>query len=359
MSILGKNTHNAHIAIIGSGIIGKFNSLKLSELGYKITIIDPFKRRNSSSAALGILMGAIYQKRSGRSWLLREKSMKLWPKWIEILNKYNSQLKIDKPLFQLTTDNNKFEKMKRFIVKHPCENFKILDKKSDLIRNISNVFEETNLQGIISFDDGRINPKELLKTLDIYLKSKKINHINDEIIKIEQNKNLWVARCKNGGQIVANAIVLCNSLESLNLIDADKFGIKLKPILGQAIEISHEDKKINFLSLPKVFSINGRNFIPINERKIIVGSTDEKSTNPNDYKVNELIDFLDKKPSWLNKRNISNKWFGVRSRPEEEASPILKSLNKGLILCSGFYKNGILLAPACAEWISNEIKSHL
>ena len=37
---------------------------------------------------------------------------------------------------------------------------------------------------------------------------------------------------------------------------------------------------------------------------------------------------------------------------------ILKSLEKGLILCTGLYKNGILLAPACANWISNEVEKH-
>ena len=59
------------------------------------------------------------------------------------------------------------------------------------------------------------------------------------------------------------------------------------------------------------------------------------------------------------RNNITSKWFGIRSRPEGEPSPILKSIEKGLILCSGFYKNGILLAPACSNWILKEIEKHL
>ena len=38
-----------------------------------------------------------------------------------------------------------------------------------------------NLKGIISNEDGRIDPITLLKTINIYLKDKKINLIKEEI----------------------------------------------------------------------------------------------------------------------------------------------------------------------------------
>ena len=89
MKSLKENCQNAHVLIIGSGIIGKFNALELSELGFQITIIDPSKHKNSSNAALGLLMGNMYQKRRGRSWDLRKQSVELWPQWITILQKFN------------------------------------------------------------------------------------------------------------------------------------------------------------------------------------------------------------------------------------------------------------------------------
>ena len=118
MKSLKENFQKAHIVIIGSGIIGKFNALELSELGFQITIIDPTQRQNSSNAALGLLMGNMYQKRRGRSWDLRKQSIELWPKWIEFLHKFNYELNIKKPLIQLTTNEEKFKKLEKFI----CEN---------------------------------------------------------------------------------------------------------------------------------------------------------------------------------------------------------------------------------------------
>ena len=91
MKSLKKNFQKANILIIGSGIIGKFNALELSELGFQVTIIDPTQLKNSSNAALGILMGNMYQKRQGRSWDLRKKSIELWPKWLGFLQRFNNE----------------------------------------------------------------------------------------------------------------------------------------------------------------------------------------------------------------------------------------------------------------------------
>ena len=359
MEGLKKNIKKSHILIIGSGIIGKFNALELSEKGFQITIADPKQNKNSSSAALGLLISHMYQKSKGRSWELRKKSNELWPKWIKFLQRYNKNLVIEKPLIQLTTDQTHFEKLSQFVSNHPERDLRVLEKESSIIKNIYKIFNINNLRGIISFQDGRIDPISLLKTINLYLVNKGINFINQEVINIEKLNNQWISKCKNNFEIKSDAIILCNSLDAIKLIDLNRHNIKLKPVLGQAIEISINEKEINLLSLPKHFSINGKNFIPVNKNKLIIGSTDEYDIHPKEDLFEELMDNLESKPKWLNKKNIINRWFGIRSRPGNEASPILRSLEKGLIVCTGFYKNGILLAPACSSWISNEIENHL
>ncbi len=354
-----KNFKNAHILIIGSGVIGKFNALELSKQGFKVTIADPQKKKNSSDAALGLLIGNMYQKSKGRSWELRKKSNELWPKWIKFLKQYNNNLHIEKPLIQLTTEQKKFEKLSQFVSHHPNRGLRVLERDSTIIQNINKIFNMDNLKGIISNEDGRIDPITLLKTLNICIKDEKVNFIKDKIIKIKKLNNQWISTCSNKLEIKSDVIILCNSLYAPKLIDLNIHNIKLKPVLGQAIEISLNEEEINLLSLPMHFSIDGTNFIRTNKNKIIIGSTDEYDIKPKENTFENLTDFLETKPQWLNRNNITDKWFGIRSRPEGEPSPILKSLEKGLILCTGFYKNGILLAPACSLWISNEIDNHL
>ena len=358
MNVLNKNFKNSHILIIGSGIIGKFNALELSKQGFKITIVDSEKSNNCSNAALGLLIGNMYQKSQGRSWELREKSIELWPKWIKFLQQYNKKLNIDKPLIQLTTDQRKFEKLSKFCYSHPSRDLCVLEQNSTIIQNINKVFNINNLKGLISNQDGRIDPISLLKTINIYLKESKINFINEEIVKIKKINNQWISKCSNKYEITSDVIILCNSLDSMKLLDFEDHNIKLKPVLGQAIKVSIKEEEIDLLSLPRHFSIDGKNFLPINKKDLIIGSTDEYNLEPKENTFDELTGFLENKPQWLNKNNITKEWFGIRSRPEGEPSPILKSLERGLILCTGFYKNGILLAPACSNWILKEVKKH-
>jgi len=355
-----KNKFNQiRVLIVGSGVIGKSNAFQLSDSGFDITLVDQNEISNSSYAALGVLMGKIYQKRKGRSWTLREKSLELWPKWIKILQGYNSNLKFEKPLFQLTNDPKNFNKLTSFASNYPNDALEIVENNSSILDPINKIFKGNKLQGIISHKDGRINPKVLLETLDLALKSKNIKTIHNQIIKIKKNNNKWNSELKTGEILISEIVILCNSLDSTKLINPEIYDVKLKPVLGQAVEIYHNEKNADFLSLPKLLNINGKNLITISKEKMIIGSTDEYNFKPDDYYLNELFEFLEHKPNWLDKKNISRKWFGIRSRPEGEPSPLLKSLEKGLILCSGFYKNGILLAPACSNWVSEEIKKHI
>jgi len=359
MKSLKENFQKAHIVIIGSGIIGKFNALELSELGFQVTIIDPAQFQNSSNAALGLLMGNMYQKRRGRSWDLRKQSIELWPKWITFLQKFNCELDIEKPLIQLTTNEEKFKKFEKFINENNDLNLQIIKNDSKIIKNLNTTFQTKNIKGIVSHKDGRIDAKTLLKTLDTYLKNKKVNFLKEEIIEIKKSKSQWISRTRNNEKIKSDMVILCNSLKAVNLIDNLSYNIVLKPVLGQAMEINISDAEVDLLSLPKQFNINGKNIIPKSKNKLIIGSTDEYSTKPEENTFEKLTNFLDKKPNWLTKGKIAKKWFGIRSRPDGEPSPIMKNLENGLIICTGFYKNGILLAPACSKWVANEIKSYL
>jgi len=359
MKSLKENFQKSHILIIGSGVIGKFNALELSELGFKVTIMDPAQHKNSSNAALGILMGNMYQKRKGRSWTLRKQSIQLWPEWIEFLQKFNPELSIENPLIQLTTNEEKFTKIKKFINENNDPNLRILEKDSIFIKNINKAFETNDIKGIISLNDGRINATSLLKTLDACLKTKKVNFLKDKVTKIRKSKNQWISTSENNQEIKSDIIILCNSLNSIDLIDSLSHNIKLKPVLGQAMEISINNERVDLLSLPKQFNINGKNIIPISKNKLVIGSTDEDRTEPDKNIFEKLTNFLDKKPNWLMKGQITNQWFGIRSRPDGEPSPIMKFLDERLIICTGFYKNGILLAPACSRWVANELEKYL
>ena len=84
-------------------------------------------------------MGYIYQKRNGRSWILRKQSLELWPKWIKLLQEFNPELHIEKRLIQLTTNDEKFEKLNKFVNDNTNQGLEILEKDSIIIKNINKI----------------------------------------------------------------------------------------------------------------------------------------------------------------------------------------------------------------------------
>jgi glycine oxidase len=48
-------------------------------------------------------------------------------------------------------------------------------------------------------------------------------------------------------------------------------------------------------------------------------------------------------------------WHGLRARPSGRPAPLLELLEPGLLLASGHYRNGVLLAPASAHWAGEQI----
>ena len=50
-------------------------------------------------------------------------------------------------------------------------------------------------------------------------------------------------------------------------------------------------------------------------------------------------------------------WQGLRPRPRQRPAPLLEPIAPGLLLASGHYRNGVLLAPASAEWVLEQIEA--
>jgi glycine/D-amino acid oxidase-like deaminating enzyme len=54
---------------------------------------------------------------------------------------------------------------------------------------------------------------------------------------------------------------------------------------------------------------------------------------------------------------VVRQWQGLRPRPLGRPAPLLECLAPGLLLAGGHYRNGVLLAPASAEWVVEQIEA--
>jgi len=99
--------------VVGAGVVGAGVAWHLARQGHRITLIDPGledpverpggegNRLTGTSASLGVLMGHVFRRSSGRGWRLRQRSMALWPSWVSELQRQEPHLMLETPLYAM------------------------------------------------------------------------------------------------------------------------------------------------------------------------------------------------------------------------------------------------------------------
>ncbi len=353
------------IAIIGGGVIGKTTAFHLATLGHKIVIIDPeldtpVEQNNpltGSKASLGILMGNTFRRSSGRAWRLRQRSMELWPKLIHKITSKEIHLELETPLIQFANDKHQMEVISKLTKER--ENLGLRSLKNTLNISGGRAWPSNKFGGLISNYDGRIDPKKLLACLSIALERLKVFKISAKALSLYRSSQLtggkWKILLDNNQTLQKDIVILCSSLGSEALLKSIGYTYPINAVLGQAIELVIKKDYKNWEGWPKVLISNGINLIPQKENEILIGATLEPGTKPNMLELKKMQELNGNAPEWLKSASIKNHWYGLRAKPQNNAAPLLENLEPGLILNTGHYRNGILLAPACAEWVSEQI----
>ena len=353
------------IAVIGGGIIGSTTAFNLAKTGHKVTLIDTNLNKSQNSdglrsgsyASLGVLMGNTFSRSSGRSWLLRQKSMEIWPEWIEEISTKNNILQLQKPLIKLAVNDSEKIRYQILCKEKTHLGLKFFERKFKKVNNT--IWPNYKYGGIISLYDGRINPSLLMQSLMLALEKLQVERINKKVLYINRlsklNISKWRVNIEENNSLISDYVIICASLDSQDLIKPLGHDRPMEPILGQAIEINLENDNQSLESWPSVLSSNGVNLIPNGRSKMLVGATLEPGEMACEDQLKKMQNLYGNAPEWLQKAQILHKWHGIRARPTKQAAPLLETLEPGLIINSGHYRNGILLAPACAEWVAKEI----
>ena len=160
---------------------------------------------------------------------------------------------------------------------------------------------------------------------------------------------------ENNQSINQDYIVICSALNTQKLLKPLGHEILLEPILGQVIELELKKETPNWRKWPAILNYQSINFIHHRPNHMLIGATIEKGIQASLIDKQEMLNMKNTAPQWIKNAKINHEWSGIRARPINEPAPLLKQIEAGLLINTGHYRNGILLAPACAEWIGLKI----
>ena len=358
------------VAIVGCGIVGATIAYELSQgSGLTVTVFDqqpaPVESNLSvcptaTGAALGVLMGAISKKEKGNSLRMRLESLHYYEKLIPELEALTG-LKIPFNrqgilMLQFQEDLSAWEKLIE-IRRSQGWTLEILGRdqlKSDY--SFLNLNQVT--AAIYSPDDRQVNPVALTQALIVGAKQRGVTfHFDTQVIRANDRE----VHTPNG-TLAIDWLVISAGLGSTPLTKSLGHPIDIRPVLGQAIHLRLSQPLGISSKLQPVIAGNDVNLVPIGGSDYWVGATVEFPSETGEMPPNagsfqammqQAITFC---PGLADAETIRT-WHGLRPRPQNRPAPIIESLPgyQTILLATGHYRNGVLLAPATAEQVRRAI----
>jgi glycine/D-amino acid oxidase-like deaminating enzyme len=373
-----------HVVIIGCGVIGASIAYELSQFSQlKVTVLDRQPpAQEATGAALGVLMGIISQKTKGRAWSLRQASMQRYETLIPELESitghsiaWNRQ-GILKLLFE-AGDRAKWERLAA--LRHTQGWQLELWDVEQLRSHCPQIQNERVIGAVYSPDDRQVNPIELTLALVAAAQSQGVSFRFDaEVLPFSSFTDSTCSTALThiplkAETLSADWVVVTAGLGSMDLMQHLQQPIALQPVLGQAIRAKLPQIMGNPNFQP-VITGEDIHLVPLGAGECWVGATVEFSSEV--PQVGHLsspkssnLDSPDLKPPlptdrletvWeaavhlcpeLAHAKILSRWSGVRPRPINRSAPIIEPMTgyTNVLLATGHYRNGVLLAPATAQ----------
>ena len=296
-------------------------------------------------------MGHVFRRSSGRGWRLRRRSMELWPQWIESLQAHQPDLKLHPGLLQIAEDEQAAERMESLAAQR-------IHLGLQMVTNVdlAAVWPTASHGGLHSRHDGRIDPLLLQQALRKALTKQSVELNATAVVHLERNDNHWRVHHTDGDSSVHDCVVLSTALNSDVLLEPLGQARPMTPVLGQALLLELITGPTTWSNWPSVLVNQGFNLIPTAPGRFLLGATVEPGDRASKDPLTLMRNLNDRAPEWLRSATVVGHWSGLRARPVDRPAPLLEELEPGLILASGHYRNGVLLAPGTAEWVTAAVE---
>jgi glycine/D-amino acid oxidase-like deaminating enzyme len=362
----------AKVVVVGCGVIGAAIAYELSQnTDFTVTVVDRQQPAQASTgAALGVLMGVISQKLKGQNLRLRLDSIQRYNQWVPALEAatgkpipFNQQ-----GILRLCFAGENLHNWQTLIERRRQQGWQ-LDwcDRADLLEAYPHLNLERVVGAIYSPQDRQLNPTALTLALVKAAQQREVTFQFDTAVLDGEITPTGTDRlCRTlhttRGSLELDWLVIAAGTGSMPLTARLQQSVDIRPVLGQALRVKLEQPLGNPAWQP-VITGEDTHLVPLGAGEYWIGATvefppDEIPPPPWELQPNAaaLEQVWQRAISlWpaLAEGEIVQTWHGLRPRPEGRPAPIIEWLPgyDNVLLATGHYRNGILLAPATAAQI--------
>lgn len=353
--------------VVGAGLIGLASAWWLSRRGHRVVLMDAGLERPTdpdagSAAALGLLMAQVFHRSSGRSWRLRQRSQALWPVWREALAAEGTPLPHRQGLLFLAGNATELARQQQLATTRQRQGINLEVWSEERLRQVQPALPATALGALHSPDDGQLDPPALIAALLAGCRRQGVGCLSEAADALERCRGGWRLHGSAGTVLDTDWLVVAAGMGSAALLASLGLEVPLEPVLGQALELElagAPDWEAG--GWPGAVTWCGINLVPRPDlpggRRLWLGASLEPGRLADPQALARLRRWEAATPIWLEQARVVRHWQGLRCKPCGRPAPLLEQPAAGLLIASGHYRNGVLLAPATAEWVAAQVEA--
>ncbi len=337
---------SSDVVIIGGGIIGLAIAVELRQRGASVTVFSRNRKQAASYAAAGMLA----PHAEGLTGKMRElclKSRWLYPEWTNKLTQLTGletgyyPCGILAPVYQLPDSPSRQMSQSLWLDKTAIQLYQ-RGLGSDVVG------------GWWYPEDGQVDNRKVMTALG---QAAEILGVSIKegiaVTAITQKESKIHSISTSQGEFTASVYVLAGGSWVSQLLP-----LPVRPIKGQMLALRMPNALDQPLPLQRVLFAPRTYLVPRQDGRLIIGATvEDQGWTPNNTPqgIQTLLQRAMCLYPALGNWPIEDYWWGFRPSTPDELPILGQSDCENLILATGHYRNGILLAPVTAQLISDLI----
>jgi glycine oxidase len=345
------------VIIVGGGVIGCSIAWRLAQAGLKVTVFERGRVGcEASRAAAGMLSPQGESQTAGPFFDLCLRGREMYRSFAEELNDASGidvEYKDEGTLFVVLQGEVHQAKTRWATWQHEA-GLPLEYVSADDIRKIEPAVTESATRAIFLPQEHQVENRRLMDALEVSMKRAGVELIEGaEVTALATGRGKVTGVMSAGQRLHAGVVVVAAGTWSSRLLEPIGLNVKVIPARGQMIAVRGGTCPINrVLHSGKIY------LVPRRDGRILIGATVEYTGFPKAVTVGAIKHLLsaavELAPS-LREFEIVETWCGLRPDTLDHLPIIGPSGVNNLLLATGHFRNGILLAPVTAELVASVI----
>jgi glycine oxidase len=332
------------VAVVGAGIVGATVAYMLSEVADVVVYerspgppeMTAGAMASATGAALGLLMGSVSTREKGQSLEMRQAGIDWYDRVVPELQVEEPVLYNQQGLLLLQFEAERRGRWEQLVDVRQAQGRRLEYWDCD---RVAEAFPEVALESVVgavySPGDRQVDAAALTRAL----------------IQTSQRRGVRFEFGQEVGDldgVEADVMVVCAGTGSVGLVD-----VEMRSVLGQAVRV-RLPRSLGTPEFQPVLSGHDIHLVPLGNNEYWLGATVEFDNErvilpePEAEMFETMMAQIAALVPSLQTAEVLMRWHGWRPRPQGRPAPVIEWVGDRVILASGHYRNGVLLAPATA-----------